>query len=87
MESNQQLIQSPRLPNQTPIVRIPCLAYVIQLSLRDLLGLMLIDLKNDTTDREWSEDHALSLQKNQRQHGIIYTLSKVRYSLLINTLD
>ena len=87
IESIQQSIQSLELPNQTPIVRIPCLAHVIQLSLRDLLGLMRVDPKNDTTDRQWSEDYSQSLQKNQRQQGIIYTLSKVRYLLYISTLD
>jgi hypothetical protein len=51
IESIQQSIDSLELPNQTPIVRIPCLAHVIQLSLRDLLGSMKVEPKNDTTDR------------------------------------
>lgn len=77
VESIQESIDSLELPNQTPIVRIPCLAHVIQLSLRDLLGSMKVDPKNDTTDRQWSEDQEQSLRATQRQQGIAYTLSKV----------
>jgi hypothetical protein len=77
VESIQQSIDSLEMPDQTPIVRIPCLAHVIQLSLRDLLGSMRVDPKNDTTDRQWSEDQEQSLRAIQKQQGISYTLSKV----------
>jgi hypothetical protein len=77
IESIQQSIDSLELPDQIPIVRIPCLAHVIQLSLRELLGSMKVDPKNDTTDRQWSEDQEKSLRAIQKQHEITYTLSKV----------
>jgi hypothetical protein len=38
IENIQESIQSLRLPNQALIVRIPCLAHAIRLSLRGLLG-------------------------------------------------
>ena len=86
MQCIQDSMQSLELPNQTAIIWIPCLAHVIQLSLKELLGLVKADPKNDTTDRQWSEAQAQSLHTNQQQQGIIYTLSKARYILLTFTL-
>lgn len=40
MDSIHELMQSVETHIKTPIVRIPCLAHVIQLSLKDLLGLI-----------------------------------------------
>ena len=37
-------------------MRIPCLAHVIQLSLKDLLGVMKAIPINETTRAVWSED-------------------------------
>ncbi|KAJ5393045.1 hypothetical protein N7465_012019, partial [Penicillium sp. CMV-2018d] len=37
------------LPDSTEIIWVPCLAHVIQLSLKDLLGLMKANPKNDKT--------------------------------------
>lgn len=48
IENIQEPIQSLRLPNQALIVRIPCLAHVIQLSLRDLLGRIKANPKKTT---------------------------------------
>src|SRR5699024_7272557 len=79
MENIQASIDELNLPNQTPVVRIPCLAHVIQLSLRELLGLVKADPQNDITEKQWSETQVQSLRVNQRQKGIISTLSKVRY--------
>jgi hypothetical protein len=59
--SIQESMQSLDLLNNTLIVRIPCLAYVIQLSLKELLGLIKADPKNDTTDPQWSDSQAQSL--------------------------
>jgi hypothetical protein len=70
-------IEQMELPSSTKIVRIPCLAHVIQLSLKDLLGLMKADPKNDTTATTWSEETGSVLLKAKRQKGIIYTLAKV----------
>lgn len=58
-------------------MRIPCLAHIIQLSLKELLGHVKAEPKNSITDKEWSEDRSRSLYVNQ-QRGIGYTLVKVR---------
>src|ERR1700712_326274 len=80
VENLHESIGSLQLPDFTQIIRIPCLAHVIQLSLKDLLGLMKADPKNDTTATNWSEDDDEStLRIARRQRGIIYTLAKVRY--------
>lgn len=82
MEDFQKSIDELDLPNQIPIVRIPCLAHVIQLSLRELLGLVKAGPQNDTTEKQWSETQAQLLHVNQHRRGIIFTLSKVRYKIL-----
>jgi hypothetical protein len=80
VENLDESIQRLQLPDFTRIVRIPCLAHVIQLCLKDLLGLMKVDPKNDTTATNWSEDeNGSALRIARRQRGIIYTLAKVRY--------
>jgi len=50
---------------------------VIQLSLKDLLGLMKANPKNDKTATVWSEENGGILQQAKLQKGIIYTLAKV----------
>lgn len=77
LASIQESVQSLNLPNNTPIIRIPYLAHVIQLSLKELLGLIKANPKNDSTDHQWSDSQAQSLHAYQQQEGIIYTLSKV----------
>jgi hypothetical protein len=73
IESIQDSLQSLKLPNQTPIIRIPCIAHVIQLSLRQLLGEMEANPKNETTEIEWTEvDDQVTQQRE-----IVNTLNKV----------
>lgn len=57
------------LRNQTPIIRMPCMAHVIQLSLKELLGRMEANPKNDRARQEDPE--------------ITYTLNKVSYTFSI----
>lgn len=47
MASIQQSIDFLNLPNQPEIVRIPCIAHIIQLSLKDLRGLIKANPNND----------------------------------------
>ena len=81
MESLHESIQSLNLPSQTAIVRIPCLAHVIQLSLQSLLGQIKANPKNDNADRVWSESQIENLRNSRRKQGIIYTLAKVSIKL------
>ena len=83
VDSLHESMQSLCLPNTTQIVRIPCLAHVIQLSLKDLLGLLKVDPKNDLMTTIWSDDSDIpALRKAARQEGIVYTLARQVYSSL-----
>lgn len=77
VDSLCESIQQVDLPSSTEIIRVPCLAYVIQLSLKDLLRLMKVNPKNNKTATVWSEENGNALQQAKRQKGIIYTLAKV----------
>lgn len=74
----QDSIQSLDLHDDTPIIRVPCLAHVIQLSLKQLLGQMKANPKNEATEM-WSEARSQSVSKNARQNKreIVDTLNKV----------
>ena len=50
MESLQQV-----LPDGVIVIRIPCLAYVIQLSLNQLLGYIKAVPENETTETKWTD--------------------------------
>ena len=79
----QESIDSLQLPGNPVIVRIPCLAYVIQLSLRELLRSVKADLQNDKVDKTISDvqAQARALRATQSQKAIVSTLVKVRYLL------
>ncbi|OQE61520.1 hypothetical protein PENNAL_c0284G08124 [Penicillium nalgiovense] len=68
------------LPGSPVVVRIPCLAHVIQLSLRELLGSVKADPQNDTSDRTVSniQAQARSLHGSKSQQVIMQTLTKIR---------
>lgn len=79
MASFQESVDSLGLGNDTPIVRIPCIAHVIQLSLNQLLGKMKAAPKNETTEVVWSEARSQSLRVRQQSQEIVDTLNKVSY--------
>jgi hypothetical protein len=74
MSSIQESIQSLELDHDTTMIRIPCIAHVIQLSLNQLLGQMKANPKNETIEMEWTEANDQETQKD-----IVNTLNKVRY--------
>lgn len=79
VQAIQETINSLNLPGNPVIFRIPCLAHVIQLSLRELLGTVKADPQNDITDKAFSEvqAQARSLCATQNQQGIVQTLVKI----------
>lgn len=81
----QASIDSLKLPGNPVIVRIPCLAHVIQLSLQELLGSIKADPQNDTTGKTFSEVQAQAqlLRATQSQQCIVQTLVKVSYIFYI----
>lgn len=55
MSSIQDSIQTLEIGNDTTIIKVPCLAHVIQLSLKQLLRQMKANPKNDAAEVQWSE--------------------------------
>jgi hypothetical protein len=75
MSSIQESIQSLELDNDTTIIRIPCIAHVIQLSLKELLGKMEANPMNETIEMEWIEDDSQATQHRE----IVITLNKATH--------
>ena len=80
------------------LIRVPCIAHVIQLSLNELLGSMKADPLNETTEVRWTEQRSQSARMNAKHHGreIVRTLTKerdftshiiIQSILLTNSLD
>lgn len=82
--NNKTLIQrlQQSIPAEITIIRVPCIAHVIQISLNELLGQMKADPTNETTETQWTEQRSQSARTDAIHHkqGISHTLSKVRYS-------
>lgn len=78
MESIQDAIQSLNLGEGITVIRVPCLAHVIQLSLKQLLGQMKADLKNDLAQKDRYDPQEQSPRNRPQQAVIIDTLNKVR---------
>ena len=74
MDSIRGTLQSLELPHHVPIIRMPCIAHVIQLSLKELLGQMEVNPKNEREEMEWTKRDIGARQENR---GIVQTLSKV----------
>ncbi|KAJ5413633.1 hypothetical protein N7509_000260 [Penicillium cosmopolitanum] len=75
VESLKGSIQGLKLPSNIPIIRMPCIAHVIQLSLKELLGQMEANPKNEREEMDFTGGTVSSRREN---HEIIYTLNKVR---------
>ncbi|KAJ5814467.1 uncharacterized protein N7503_001217 [Penicillium pulvis] len=74
ISSLQELLQE-AYP-ETSIPRVPYIAYMIQLSLKQLHGKIRVDPKNDNIELVWSKD--LQKHKISQMTGIARTLQKVR---------
>jgi hypothetical protein len=81
MSSIHESVQSLRVAEKATIVRTPCIAHVIQLSLNQLLGKMKAIPKNETTDTVWSEARSQSVRVDAREQKreVVDTLNKVGY--------
>lgn len=75
MASIQDTILSQDLRN-TSVLRIPCIAHVIQLSLNQLLGNIKTNPVNDEAEIEWSDECTHSLHARQPRREIVDTLKK-----------
>jgi hypothetical protein len=81
--NNKTLVDSLQqaLSDGVLIIRIPCLAHIIQLSLNQLLGHIKAVPLNDTAETKWTEQQSSMAQANaqHREREISYTLNKIRY--------
>lgn len=69
-----------------PLIRIPCLAYVIQLSLKQLLGQIKANPQNNTVEMVWTEELSQATRQRSRKLDIANTLNKARnLAIYINT--
>lgn len=77
LSSIQDSIQSLEIGDRTTIIKVPCLAHVIQLSLKQLLGQMKANPKNDIAEMQWSETQDQLIRSRQQKREIVDTLNKV----------
>jgi hypothetical protein len=71
-----------RRAGSSSIFRIPCIAHVIQLSLKQLLGKIKANPVNKEAESEWSDERTQSLQSRRPTRQIVDTLKKVCYLLI-----
>lgn len=69
------------LSSETTVIRIPCLAHVIQLCLNQLLDRLKAVPQNDAAETKWTDRQSSAAKANakQQKHEISGTLNKVRY--------
>lgn len=67
------------LSDDVIITRISCLAYVIQLSLNQLLARIKAVPSNESIETKWTESQSRLAKENAKQCQISSTLNKVRY--------
>jgi hypothetical protein len=67
------------LSSDVNVIRIPCLAHVIQLSLNQLLDRLKAVPLNDTTETTWTDRQVTLARANAQSREISHTLNKVRY--------
>lgn len=78
--NNSTLVESLYDIHGSFIIRTPCLAHVMQLALKQLLGQMKADPKNEAIEIVWSDDLDKFAQKTAKKSGdIATTLQKVGF--------
>ncbi|KAG0154764.1 hypothetical protein PDIDSM_332 [Penicillium digitatum] len=81
--NNKTLVDSLQqaLSSDIHVIRILCLAHVIQLSLNQLLDRLKAVPQNDTTETKWSDRQSILAKANAQSenHSTSHTLNKVRY--------
>jgi hypothetical protein len=71
------LLASGAINSRESIVRVPCMAHVIQLCLKQLLGHIRAAPKNKEVTDVWSDSQVSSLRDSADDGAIAYTLTKV----------
>lgn len=80
MMNVQEAIQ-PQSQSDTLILRVPCIAHVIQLSLNELLGKLKATPPNKEIELEWSDEqtHSFQTKRPSSTRQITDTLKKVSF--------
>lgn len=77
VSSLQETHLSQGLSSDTIIIRVPCLAHIIQLSLKQLLGQIKANPVNTNIESIWSEEHMQKTRQIAKEYSIASTLRKV----------
>ena len=77
--NNQTLVDTLQqaISEDTTLIRVPYLAYMIQLSLNELLRYIKACPLNESTETRWTEQRSQSARMNVTKQNIANTLSKV----------
>lgn len=78
IESVHEAIEGLQSSSDVAVIQVPCIAHVIQLSLKSLLGKIKAIPKNDRVEQAWSDDRVEALRATQQDREIVHTLGKVR---------
>lgn len=79
--NNQTLVNAlQQAISDDTLIRVPCLAHVIQLSLNELLGHIKAIPLNETTETRWTEQRSRSARANAKKQDVANTLTKVYIS-------
>jgi hypothetical protein len=73
----ESLLSSGAISTRESIVRVPCMAHVIQLCLKQLLGHIRAAPKNKEVRRFWSDTQAVCLRDSLEHGDVAHTLAKV----------
>ena len=77
LSSLQDCLQSQGLGSDTLLIQVLCLIYMIQLSLKQLLGQLKANPVNEDIDTVWSEEHTKIARQTAREYSMANILKKV----------
>jgi hypothetical protein len=78
----EKLISTSSISSREPIIRVPCMAHVIQLCLKQLLEHIRAAPKNKEVKTFWSDTQAISLRDSANHGDVAHTLAKVSLEFL-----
>jgi hypothetical protein len=83
----EKLISTGSIGSRESIVRVPCMAHVIQLCLKQLLGHIRAAPKNKEVKAFWSDTQAIGLRDSANHGDVAHTLAKVSLEFLRTTVN
>jgi hypothetical protein len=78
----EKLVSTGAIGSRESIVRVPCMAHVIQLCLKQLLGHIRAAPKNKEVNTFWSDTQAIGLRDSANHGDVAHTLAKVSLEFL-----